>query len=314
MTVKQVSIDQDGVRGTLFYHEGAESSPGVILISGSEGGIPEYIAQRFVRPGCVVFALAYFGVPGLPPDLERIPLEYFVKAISVFGLRPEVDKDRIGLIGNSRGAELVLLLASKIDLKLKGICALVPSVFVNGGFPRPNQPAWTLSSDPIAPYLGGASNQEPSLTEKEDLERACSLGMIPHHEGSERDPYLISDLFKKRENAAVNLEALEIPVENISCPLLLIAGQDDQIWPSAHYLTRIRSRFQREKAHKNVEYVTYEGAGHGVAFPYFREFDKPIFHPFAEFWCTAGGSPEHNEKASVGTQNRAREFFEKYLN
>jgi hypothetical protein len=45
-----------------------------VVLSGSEGGTFEPAAQYAAR-GYVTFALAYFGMDGLPDDLEEIPVE-----------------------------------------------------------------------------------------------------------------------------------------------------------------------------------------------------------------------------------------------
>ena len=49
------------------------------------------------------FALAYFNQEGLPDKLSNIPLEYFEKAIGYLQSLDEVEKDRIGVLGASRG-------------------------------------------------------------------------------------------------------------------------------------------------------------------------------------------------------------------
>ena len=55
----------------------------VLLLGGSGGGMPNgYAASLLASHGFPVLALAYFGAPGLPPQLERIPLEYFQRALT----------------------------------------------------------------------------------------------------------------------------------------------------------------------------------------------------------------------------------------
>ena len=309
MQIEKILMGQDGIIGTVFSSKGAKNSPGLIVISGSEGGIPEYIAQRFVRDQWTVFALGYFGLPGLPDHLEGIPLEYFIKAISFFRTLPQVDPNRIGLIGNSRGAELVLLLASQTKLDVKGICALVPSCYINGGFPYPNKAAWTYNSKPIVPFIGGLTSADPNLTEKQDLETGCKSGLLPFHYGSEADPYNISDLFVAREKTIRELQKMEIPAERISVPVLMIGSEFDAIWPSKYYVEKVAKRIKLRPSPPDVRYDLHDKAGHGVAFPYFKEYDKPIFHPVGKFWCTAGGDPDANEQASHRTEEIIMEFF-----
>jgi dienelactone hydrolase len=57
-------------------------------------------------------ALAYFGLEGLPDELERVPLEYVDHGLTYLRLQQQVDIERIGVVGVSKGGELALLMAS----------------------------------------------------------------------------------------------------------------------------------------------------------------------------------------------------------
>jgi dienelactone hydrolase len=60
----------------------------------------------------------------------------------------------------------------------------------------------------------------------------------------------------------------EIPVERIRAPVLLLAGKDDQLWPSATFAARVVERLRRHKFAYPVEHYSYEHAGHGITRPY----------------------------------------------
>jgi hypothetical protein len=62
--------------------EDERMSPVVLAFGGAEGGISTGESHREMpAPHCIaVLALAYFKEEGLPPTLDRIPLEYFVDA------------------------------------------------------------------------------------------------------------------------------------------------------------------------------------------------------------------------------------------
>ena len=82
----------------------------LIIVSGSEGRIEkaQNIAQLLSSRGYICLAIAYFGLEGLPKHLKRIPLECLVEAKSYLRQYPQVDSERIGIYGRSKGAELVL--------------------------------------------------------------------------------------------------------------------------------------------------------------------------------------------------------------
>jgi hypothetical protein len=64
------------------------------------------------------------------------------------------------------------------------------------------------------------------------------------------------------DDAAV--EAARIEVEKIRCPLLLVAGDDDQMWPAAEMSREIISR--RGRADDRL--LCFEGVGHFIGAPY----------------------------------------------
>ena len=82
----------------------------LIIVSGSEGRIEkaQNIAQLLSSRGYICIAVAYYGLEGLPKHLECIPLVCFVEAYIKLRLLSQVDSEKIGLNGRSKGAELVL--------------------------------------------------------------------------------------------------------------------------------------------------------------------------------------------------------------
>ncbi len=98
-------------QGRLFYDKKAIKAPALIIVSGSEGRIEkaQNIAQLLSSRGYICLAVAYFGLEGLPKHLERIPLECLVEAKDYLRQHPQVDSERIGIYGRSKGAELVLV-------------------------------------------------------------------------------------------------------------------------------------------------------------------------------------------------------------
>lgn len=274
-----------------------EKLPGIILLSGSDGGIPgnnaipKSFIEELVNTGFIVFGLAYFGVDNLHLYLENINLEYFELAIQWLQSRPEVKDETISLIGQSRGAELALILGTVIN-QIKAIVAYAPSSFVTGSFPHPNQPAWIYKNEALQPYLGALSGSNPNISELDDLLQAAQDHLIPAHANTEHDPFIIADLFNARNLKAT--AAVEIPVEKISCPLLVFSGGQDAIWTSFYYCQSILKRLRAYHSSIIFKHVNYENAGHGLI----ASYDGPIYHPVGKFWCKLGGTQEGNEEAN----------------
>ena len=291
--MRKSNIRENGLVGTLFEPQTNEKLPGIILVPGSAGGIPEEFAERLAYQGFTVLALGYFALEGLPPYLESIHLEYFQEAFRWFNTLKTVNENYVGLIGYSRGGELALLLGSLFPNLMHAIVAYVPSSVVCGGFPHPNKPAWIYKGKPITPFLSGLMNDNENLTEGEDLLLATKSGKIPFHANTEQDPYEISDLFLARNEKHELLNSAVIPVENITCPLLIITGNKDSIWPSSIYAKHVMDRLDQMNSKIKRTHICYPNAGHGLP----SSYEAPIYHPVGGFWCKLGGDPEANSDA-----------------
>jgi dienelactone hydrolase len=120
--------------------------PVVLLVGGSSGGLKwsDYMGAILARHGFAALALAYFGMDGLPKELDQIPLEYFQSAFAYIRSHRSLDGDQIGIAGNSKGAELALLLASR-DLAVRAVVAFAPSSVVWQS--EPSSVAWNRAAD-----------------------------------------------------------------------------------------------------------------------------------------------------------------------
>src|SRR4029079_2432814 len=128
----------------------------VLLIGGSEGGLSMTgEAALLASHGYPALDVAYFGAYGLPHNLERIPLEYFVRAARWLGRRPGVDGRRLVVYGVSRGTEAAQLLAAHFPKLFAGVVILSPLARVDPscvpGHLGGGAPAWTLHGRPVAP-------------------------------------------------------------------------------------------------------------------------------------------------------------------
>lgn len=303
--MQKKSIREAGLVGTLFEYEHAKPQPGILLVPGSDGGIPEAFAEQLAHQGYTVFALGYFALDGLPAYLENIPLEYFEQAFLWFKKQKSVKENHIALIGYSRGGELALLLGSIFPKLMNAIVVYVPSSVVCGGFPHPNKPAWILNNTPIKPFLSGLISDDLELTEAEDLFQASKNGKTSFHANTAEDPYDISELFFARNQQNQLLKKAAIPVENIKCRLLIISGEDDKIWPSAFYGNQIMERLNQKNSPIERKHVCYPNAGHGLAAPY----EGSIYHPVGEFWCRLGGTAEGNAYACKASWQEILNFL-----
>ena len=114
------------LHGFLFLPDAPGPHPGVLVVGGSEGGLPAPKAIWLAGHGYAALALAYFHYENLPQDLQAIPLEYFGEALSWMKQRPEINPDQLAVMGTSRGGELALQLGSMYPA-IKAVVAYVPA-------------------------------------------------------------------------------------------------------------------------------------------------------------------------------------------
>ncbi|MFN3945741.1 MAG: alpha/beta hydrolase [Allosphingosinicella sp.] len=161
----ELTVAADMIAGRLY--EAPDGSGAVVLmLGGSDGGYPSRrAAQDLAASGYPTLALAYFSgfsgrVAGLPDRLEEIPLAYFGRPLA--WMRARFPRRPIVLMGESRGAELALLLASR-HRDIAGIVAFSPSSLVWGavGDASGRRAAWQDARGPV-PYAASEPQPGPS--------------------------------------------------------------------------------------------------------------------------------------------------------
>lgn len=164
--VQQVPVRDGPLRGVFYLPAGSERHPGVLVVGGSNGGLPRRPAAWLASHGFAAFALAYFRYEDLPPQLEGISLEYFGLALEWMSRRPEILGMRFGVTGTSRGGELALQLGSMYP-RIAAVVAYVPANVRYAACCRQDGgPAWLWQGRPL-PYLipRSARQEAPSETE-----------------------------------------------------------------------------------------------------------------------------------------------------
>lgn len=157
VTETQLAVKSDGFLGRYYGPApGTNRHVPVLLVGGSEGGLSMTgEAALLASHGYPALDVAYFGAYGLPRSLQRIPLEYFVRAARWLDRRPGVDGRRLVVYGVSRGTEAALLLAAHFPKLFAGVVVLSPAATVNPAFAPgalgAHGAAWTVGGRPIEP-------------------------------------------------------------------------------------------------------------------------------------------------------------------
>jgi uncharacterized protein len=278
-------VQEHGVFGN--YYPAADAPVGaILLIGGSEGGITrasDRTAESLQQRGYSVLVASYFGGPGQPAQLERIPLETFDDALAWLTSQPRVQPDRVAVMGTSKGAEAALLIGQRHP-EVRAVVAAAPSSAVWPGI-RWNtvnalnaDSSWTAGGQPLPDLPYGP------------FDLAILAGRLGH---------LYADAVDRLDD---HPEAA-LRIEEIQAPVLLICGELDRLWPSC---PMARQLVQRANAagHPPVQLLAHQRVGHAdFAPPY------PGTGP-APRW---GGSAAAANEARTETWPTVLEFLGSHL-
>ncbi|MFM0203634.1 acyl-CoA thioesterase/bile acid-CoA:amino acid N-acyltransferase family protein [Paraburkholderia fungorum] len=299
--VTRREVHADGVVGTLFIPATPGPHPAVVVLNGSGGGINEPRAALYAAHGVAALALGYFKAPGLPPTISRTPLEYFARALDWLRQTVQPRNGFVAVAGQSRGAELALLLGATYPERVSGVIGYVPSAVLHGTLRAgaadepPDSVAWTLAGKPL-PHVW------------EDNRHADWSAF--RHPPTPGEPLRQAPAFVSALDDSAAVARSRIAVERIAAPILLISGTDDGFWPSSHYAAMIVDDLTRRGFAHSVEHLRYEGAGHSILFPYVPTTLVARPHPVAGVRITAGGTAAANAHANEASWPRVLRFIE----
>jgi dienelactone hydrolase len=227
-----------------YYPAATASAPGpaLLMLGGSEGGLSAGVTQEaeaLQAQGISVLQLSFYRFEGQPENLEMIPLETFDRGLDWLLARAEVDADRVGIYGTSKGAEAALITAAR-RAEIGAVVAIVPSSVswtgINWAFDgREPEASWSFGSEPYPALPYGAFDDERG----------------------------VYSLYANGLNAVSEHEDAVIAIEKTAAPLLLICGGADALWPSCPMAEAIEARAEAMDG-PDIRLLAYPEAGHGA--------------------------------------------------
>jgi dienelactone hydrolase len=258
--------------------EGEAKNVAVVYFGGSEGGLPNFHFESNELPnlGYPTLGVGYFGTTNTPERLELIPIEYIIQAITSFVTKPEIKGKKVVISGISKGAELALLVACKLN-NIDGVITMAPSsVAWQGiyGFDEDGGPisSWSLNGKgidfvPYAPY------------DYSKLSNGHSL-----------------DFYTKSLNQEQFIQKALIKVEDISGPIYLFSGEEDKQWPAKRMGEMIINRLQEKGFDYEYKHFSYPDVNHGFS---------------AKQTESQGGTKDANQAALKDFENKVLELLGK---
>ncbi len=305
-TLKIESVEK--FPGAIFATQpGAEKRPALIVMGGSEGGNSSVnrSARELASHGFAVMSLPYYSpkqwpdmkqeVPALPASFVDIDINRLSAARDYLRSRNDVDGERIGVYGVSKGAEFALLAAVHFPW-IKTVVAVVPTDVVWEGWGEGVEPgkrasfafngkpfAFTPYKDFGAEFMGFQTGADIRIRRPQDKGRAANPAAAA---------------------------AARIPVERYRGPLMVVAGQEDQVWNSAMMAHNIAERRAEVTQPAKLETLAliYTDAGHFLS--------GNGWSPTTQYNASmnkSGGTPEANAYAQADAHEKTLAFLKRTL-
>ena len=253
--VTVTDVHDGDVVGRYYAPRVTGKQPAILVVTGSNGGIPERYVQLLASHGYAVLAQAFFKAPGLSDELVEAPIEILEHGLKWLSAREEVDPNRLGVLGNSKGGELALLLGSMFP-QIKAVVANAPSPFVweapairkDGVMvqAKRDRSSWSYRGTPL-PYLAKVVTPEGEAQMKQNA--IWTVGM--YAAALDRMP---SD----QESKAM------IPIEKINGPILFVSTKTDALWPADRMSRMAMARLKQRHHNFPDEHLSYDIAGHVI--------------------------------------------------
>jgi dienelactone hydrolase len=198
----------------------------------------------------------------------------------------------LAAIGISRGGELALLLGASLPT-IGAVVAYAPSGVVFGplGPAEPGDSAWTRRGRPLV-HLGQRN-------------RSVDWSVIDPRSTPIVERPLYESMLRDRDA----VERASIPVEQTKGPVLLISGKADDQWPSYELAQIAYHRLQGNRHPYPFAHLSYDGAGHGLSFPYTPTTVTSYVHPLTQRLYSLGGEPAMTARANADSWPKVLAFL-----
>ena len=263
-------VTEGGLVGRLYTPARGGPFPGMLVLTGSGGGLALDTAAALSSHGYAALALGYFGVPGRPDELSETPVEYPKAGRDWLAARDDVAADATGVMGTSKGGELALLLGA-IYPEFRAVVAWVPSTLVY---------AWGRDGDRVLSSWTRGGKPVP-----------CA-GVVGSRNTDTKPPFSIRKGYEAALESPDEIERAAIALERTNGPILMITGEDDAMWPSSPYAELGMRRLRQHDFPHRYEHLCYAGAGHNVGVPNLPTTLMP------SRYLAMGGRPADTARAS----------------
>ncbi len=266
MKHEDFNMKEHGFAGHLAEPDGGSDRAVIVIMGGEQSILPGIkFAERFADYGITGLSVSLFGAPGLPDSPDQIPVDMFIPAAEY--LRNMKHIDRISVYGQSMGSIFAVLAAQYIG----GFENLIMVSPTHVPFEGTHKDKKTMSGRSVAtwkgvdvPFVKADFAKVKATKYYTHPDAKCKvLGMwIAYHDAYQYE---------------IAVEKARLYVEKSGARVLLIAGDEDEAWPSEYSVRRIESDLKAAGYGKDVKVIVYPHGSHLNGLMPNREREKKLY-------------------------------------
>ncbi|KAK0417891.1 hypothetical protein QR680_013263 [Steinernema hermaphroditum] len=259
-SIQRLEVSEGNIRGVLFRPKGNQVHGAVIDMYGLGGGCREHRAALLAEKGFVVLALGLFNYRDRPKRHNDVDILYIKEAIDWITSLTFASQT-CALVGHSLGG-LIAFLAALRYKKINAVVAINAPSFVDAGL--------SLLEDGrrAETYLFGPPQAKFAKTVDGEVHYVHMWNHILDSDAASIAPFFVP---------------LEEAPEDIA--FFLIAGEKDNVIPSARLQRRLEGRLRRNPR-RRIEAAYLEHSGHMVEPPHLPHVSVAFTPPLC--WSQGG--------------------------
>ena len=266
MIHENFNFKEHGFAGHLAEPDGGSDRAVIVVMGGEQSLLPGIkFAERFADYGITGLSVSLFGAEGLPDSPNQVPLDMFIPAVKY--LREEKHIDRLSIYGQSMGSIFAVLAATYVG-GFENLIMVSPTHVPFEGTLKDKK---TMTGHSIATWKG---LDVPFVTADFSKVKAAKYQMHPDAKCKVTGMWVAyHDAY--HDNDAV--ERAKLHVEKTGARVLLIAGDEDEAWPSEYSVKLIEEELKKANYDKDVKVIIYPHGSHLNGLMPNREREKKLY-------------------------------------
>ena len=266
MKHEDFNMKEHGFVGHLAEPDGGSDRAVIVIMGGEQSILPGIkFAERFADYGITGLSVSLFGAPGLPDSPDQIPVDMFIPAAAY--LRNVKKINRISVYGQSMGS-IFAVLATQYIGGFENLIMVSPTHVPFEGTLKDKK---TMTGRSVATWKG-----EDVPFVKADFATVKATKYYPHPDAKCKVLGMWI-AYHEAYQYGIALEAAKLSVEKSGARVLLIAGDEDEAWPSEYSVRQIESNLKAAGYDKDVKVIVYPHGSHLNGLMPNREREKKLY-------------------------------------